>query len=55
MLTLLRSITREVVDELMASDPAARKIGEAYFKYLAKVSALSAISEQAYFDSRDSA
>jgi len=53
VLKLMRSITQEVVDELMAADPAARKIGDAYFRYLADVSANSSISDKAYFDTRD--
>ena len=50
---LLKSITQEVVKELMASDPASAKIGEAYFEFLEKASALSAISEGAYFATRE--
>ncbi len=53
VLVLLRSITQEVVDELMADDPASRKIGRAYFDYLDKVSANSRISELAYFQTRE--
>jgi len=52
VLALLRSITKEVADELMAEDPAAAKIGKAYFEYLANVSEYSRISEQAYFSAR---
>ena len=50
---LLKTITQEVVAELMASDPASAKIGKAYFEFLEKASALSAISEGAYFATRD--
>jgi hypothetical protein len=50
---LLRSITKEVVDELMVADPAAAKIGKAYFDYLAMVSENSRIAEQAYLDTRE--
>jgi len=53
VLKLMRSLAKEVVDELMAKDPAARKIGDAYFKYLADVSANSSISDKAYFDTRE--
>lgn len=49
---LLRSIAQQVVDELMASDPAAAKIGKAYFEYLEIVSENSRIAEQAYLDTR---
>ena len=52
VLGLLRSITQEVVDELMASDPAAAKIGKAYFEYLDIVSANTRIAEQAYLNTR---
>ncbi len=53
VLGLLRSITREVVDELMSSDPAAAKIGAAYFDYLDAVSENSRISDQAYLATRE--
>ncbi|MDH3793385.1 MAG: TRAP transporter substrate-binding protein [Rhodospirillales bacterium] len=53
VLKLMRSLSQEVVDELMVTDPAARKIGDAYFKYLADVSAHSSISDKAYFDTRE--
>ena len=49
---LLKAISREVVEELMASDPAAAKIGKAYFEFLEKASAWSAISENAYYGIR---
>jgi TRAP-type mannitol/chloroaromatic compound transport system substrate-binding protein len=52
VLSLLRSITKEVVDELMANDPAAEKIGKAYFDYLAMVTENSRISDHAYLDTR---
>jgi len=52
VIRLLRSIAQEVVDELMAADPAAAKIGTAYFEFLETVSANSRISEQAYLDTR---
>ena len=50
---LLKSITAEVVAELMERDPASAKIGKAYFEFLEKASALSAISEGAYFAARE--
>ncbi len=53
VLRLLKSISEEVVAELMASDAAAAKIGAAYFEYLDKTSANSRISEQAYLGTRD--
>ena len=48
----MRSIAREVVEELMANDPAAAKIGKAYFDFLEKASAHSRISESAYLQTR---
>jgi len=49
VLALLKSIAREVIEELMANDPASAKIGKDYFEYLAKAAAASAISDAAYF------
>ncbi|MDH3304019.1 MAG: TRAP transporter substrate-binding protein [Gammaproteobacteria bacterium] len=54
VLGLLRTIAQDVVDELMASDPAAAKIGEAYFEYLDIVSENSRIAERAYLNTRES-
>ncbi len=53
VIELLRSITQDVVNELMAADPAAAKIGKAYFEYLDIVSANSRIAEQAFLDTRE--
>jgi TRAP-type mannitol/chloroaromatic compound transport system substrate-binding protein len=53
VIKLLRSITREVVDELMAADPAAARIGKAYFAYLDIVAAQGRLSEQAYLNTRE--
>ena len=53
VLSLLRSTSQEVVTELMASDPAAGKIGKAYFDYLEKAKDNSRISDQAYLATRD--
>ncbi len=50
---LLKSMTDKVVAELMAQDPAAAKIGKAFYDYLAKASENSRISEQAYLNTRD--
>ena len=52
VIALLRSITKEVVDELMATDDAAARIGSAYFEYLGKVSASSGVAERAYLNTR---
>ena len=53
VLRLLRSLAREVVDELMANDPKAKKIGDAYFDYLEKGAENSRLSEKAYLNARD--
>ena len=53
VLSLLKSITNEVVEELMANDPASAKIGKAYFEFLEKASANSRLSEKAYLAARD--
>ncbi len=53
VLRLLRSISEEVVAELMASDPASAKVGKAYFDYLDKARANSKISYRAYLNSRE--
>ena len=53
VLRLLREIAREVVGELMASDPAAARIGESYFSYLEGASANSSISDRAYLNTRE--
>ena len=53
VLELLRGISKEIVGELMESDPAAAKIGESYFSYLEDVSANSNISERAYLNTRE--
>jgi len=54
VLSLLKSIAKEVVEELMANDPASAKIGKAYFKFLERASANSRLSEKAYLIARDS-
>jgi len=48
----LKSITAEVVGEMMASDPAAQKIGKAFYSYLEMMEANTRISEQAYLNTR---
>jgi len=53
VLRLLKSITTEVVAELMSIDPAFAKIGKAYFEFLGKASANSRLSEKAYLHARD--
>ncbi|HSG96695.1 MAG TPA: TRAP transporter substrate-binding protein [Woeseiaceae bacterium] len=53
VLAYLRDIAKEVIDELMANDPAAMKIGTAYFEYLDKASENSRITELAYLRARN--
>jgi TRAP-type mannitol/chloroaromatic compound transport system substrate-binding protein len=53
VIELLQSLTKEVLDELMASDPASAKIGKAYFDYMALAAENSRISEKAYLNMRD--
>ena len=48
----LKAITEEVVVELMANDPAANKIGAAYYEFLEKAAANSDVSERAYLGTR---
>ncbi|MGB5628014.1 MAG: TRAP transporter substrate-binding protein [Woeseiaceae bacterium] len=52
VLALLKSITDDVVGELMVTDPASAKIGKAYYEFLEKASANSGISEGAYLRAR---
>ena len=51
----LKTITREVVDEMMEEDPAARKIGTAYYQYLDQLEVNSRVTEKAYLATRDDA
>ena len=53
VLRLLRSIAREVAEELMANDPASAKVGKAYFDFLDKAAENSRLSEKAYLNARD--
>ena len=48
----LKEIAKEVVADMMAKDPVAKKIGDAYYEYLAKVEINSRISEEAYLNTR---
>jgi len=52
VLQRLKALTREVVDEMMANDPAADKIGKAYYAHLAKAETFSDFSERSYFLTR---
>ena len=53
VLSLLKSLAKEVAEELMATDPKSAKIGKAYFDFLEKASANSRNSEKAYLAARD--
>ena len=53
VVSLLRSISDEVIAELMADDPASAKIGKAFYEYMEKAAANSRISEKAYLTARD--
>ena len=52
VLTLLKSLSLEVMEDLMANDPVSAKVGRAYFDYLEKVSRMTAITEAAYYRTR---
>ena len=52
VLQLLKSLTAEVVAEMTAADPAAAKIGKAYYEYLEKAEANSRITEEAFLRTR---
>lgn len=48
----LKQLTKEVVEEMMANDPASAKIGKAYYEHLEKAEPYSKFSEQAFFQTR---
>jgi TRAP-type mannitol/chloroaromatic compound transport system substrate-binding protein len=48
----LKTIARELVDEMAAQDPAVAKVSVPYYEYLSKMEANTLISEQAYLDTR---
>ena len=49
----LKEITREVVEEMMANDPASEKIGKAFYAYLEKQEPNSRVTDQAFLATRD--
>lgn len=53
VLRFMKATTKDVVDEMMAADPAAKKIGDAYYSYLDTLEKNTRISEQAYLQTRD--
>jgi TRAP-type mannitol/chloroaromatic compound transport system substrate-binding protein len=48
----LKVLTAEIVSELMATDPASNKIGQAFYEYLEKAEANTRISEASYLRTR---
>jgi TRAP-type mannitol/chloroaromatic compound transport system substrate-binding protein len=48
----LKALTGEVVAELMARDPAAARVGEAYYKYFEIMETNTRVSEHAYLNTR---
>ncbi len=52
VLDLFESITREVVAEMSASDPLAKRIEESYYGFLEKSREAMRVSEQAYLNTR---
>ncbi len=52
VLDLLKSITDDVVAEWLARDPAAAKIAESYYAFLAKSEYGQRVTEQAYLETR---
>ena len=53
VLSHLKALSQEVVEEMMANDEAAAKIGKAYYEYLEKLEPNSRITELAYLRTRD--
>ncbi len=52
VLSHLKELTKEVVADMMANDPAADKIGKAFYEYLARVEDNSRVTEDAYLRTR---
>jgi len=52
VLTLLKSITRELVAEMSANDPMAAKIEQSFYGFLEKSAANMRVSEQAFLETR---
>ncbi len=53
VLALLHKLSLEVIDELSARDPAAKRIQESFYAFLKKSAANQRISEQAYLNARN--
>ena len=52
VLELLSNVTDEIVAEMVAADPAARRIAESYFAFLEKSRPNQEITERAYLETR---
>jgi len=52
VLEFLKSITNDIVAEWIAEDPAAAKIAESYYEFLAKSEYGQRVTEQAYLETR---
>ena len=53
VIALLHKLSLEVIDELSARDPWAKRIQESFYAFLEKSAANQRISEQAYLDARN--
>ena len=53
VLNKLRDLSKEVVAEVAAQDPASQKVYDSYIKYRDSVVKYHAISEQAFINARD--
>ena len=52
VLELLESITREIVDEMIAADPLTARIAASYYGFLEQSAENQRISDQAYLNAR---
>ncbi len=53
VLSLLHKLSLEIIDELSARDPWAKRLQESFYGFLEKSAANQRISEQAYLNTRD--
>jgi TRAP-type mannitol/chloroaromatic compound transport system substrate-binding protein len=53
VLALLHKLSLDVIKELSARDPWAKRVEESFYAFLEKSAANQRISEQAYLDSRN--
>ncbi len=52
VIDLLRAITKEIMDEMIAADPAVAKIAKSYYAFLEKSEYGQRVTEQAYLETR---